>query len=156
MEKQDNSSYSIRLADLGAFLSYSFSRDLLIYQFNATEITTILVIISAGPVLDIVEEYELSFLEQDQAGAYEYQFADTLYSYLTDKNFRLDGPEGCIGLLICGCLCEGCWPVYATMEETPDRLVWKNFSNPRICGSRNRKHHYYYSSKNVLQHVVSA
>lgn len=89
-------------------------------------------IINERSILDIIEEYELSFLEQKQAGAYEYQFADTLYCYLTDKSFSR------IGLLICGCLCEGCWPIYVTMEETLDWVIWKNFFNPHICGS-----HYY-------------
>jgi hypothetical protein len=99
-------------------------------------------IIDERPLLDIVEEYELNFLEQEQAGDYEYQSANILYRYLTDKSSRLGDSENYIGLLICGgCLCEGCWPIYAAMEETPDWVVWRNFSNPHLRGSLGKSYY---------------
>ena len=89
-------------------------------------------IINGRSILDIITDCECPRLGE-AAGGYMEQLADDLYRYLTDKNYRIDGAEGEIGLLICGCLVEGCWPLYAHVNETPDIITWHGFHNPRIC-----------------------
>ena len=87
-------------------------------------------IINERSILDIAEEYERDSLKLKRAGGYEYQFADVLYRYLTDENERKGGR---IGLLICGCFCEGCYPLYTIMEEAEHVVTWRNFFNPHVC-----------------------
>jgi hypothetical protein len=78
-------------------------------------------VINNIPLLDIVTEYESPFIGEN-AGGYEYQFADELYKYIyiSDIDFLEDRR---IGLLICGCLCEGCWPFYVRMESKGDQII---------------------------------
>lgn len=99
------------------------------------------VIINGKCLDEIAREYELSFALEagcpDYAGAYEHQIASELHRYLTDKNYRGDDK---IGLLICNCMCEGCWPLYATMVEEDDVIIWRDFYNPHLSGNNGKYH----------------
>ncbi|MDR1731768.1 MAG: hypothetical protein LBR61_06690 [Synergistaceae bacterium] len=83
-------------------------------------------------ILEIVNEYEAHFftVKKKPNLRYGYQFVKELYRYCVDVNFHSD-----IGLLICGgCLEEGCWPMYCSMKETENTVVWSDFCNPHLSG----------------------
>jgi hypothetical protein len=89
-------------------------------------------IIDERPFLEIAEEYERSHVLGDLRGKYEYQYADELYRYFTDKQYR---DYVGVGLLICGgCLCEGCWPFFCEMTENGGKVIWSKFYNPHLNG----------------------
>jgi len=89
-------------------------------------------IINGRPIMEGVKECERCICyDRDNIGGHMYQFAESLYRYLTDKDYRVEDE---IVLLICGgCLDEFCWPVLAKMEEKPDLITWSDFYNPFIC-----------------------
>ena len=95
-------------------------------------------VINGRPILDYVKECEQRVahngeLEEELIGDYMDQFASTLYRYLANKDCRLFD-NTTIGLMICGgCLCEGCWPLFVKIEETPDVITLFDFYNPYVC-----------------------
>ncbi len=88
-------------------------------------------IINGRSILDIITDCERPLLGES-AGGYMEQLADDLYRYMTDRTYCIDGVKGEIGLLICGCLVEGCWPLYVRMDEKKEVITWYDFYNPRI------------------------
>ena len=96
-------------------------------------------VINGRPILDYVKECEQRIahdgeLDEELIGDYTAQFADKLYRYLANKDYRLFD-NTTIGLMICGgCLDEGCWPLFVKMDDNQDVVTWFDFYNPYVCG----------------------
>ena len=106
---------------------------------SGEEFVAAVITINGQQLLDLIREHEMPYAKKHRqksiAGGYEYQFAEDLYSQLTDKNARTN-PDT-VSLLICdGCLLEDCWPLRTRVKETNDTVIWHGFYNPHRSDER--------------------
>ena len=95
-------------------------------------------LINGRPLLEYVHECERRIYVDRKPIDYMYQFADDLYRYLTDKEYRVDDE---ICLLICGgCLVDLCEPIYVRMDEGSDVITWSDFYNIHTCYDSSDEH----------------
>jgi hypothetical protein len=89
-------------------------------------------IINGRPFGEIVEQFEKLAAEkgQDSYSGYDYgyKYAPVLYDNLQD-NIKF-GNKDEVELMICGgCYCEGCYPLWVTITEEEDRIMWSGLYN---------------------------
>ena len=95
-------------------------------------------LINGRTLLEYVHECEKRIYVDRKPIDYMYQFADDLYRYLTDREYRVDDE---ICLLICGgCLVDLCEPVFVRMEEKSDVIIWSDFYNMHTCYDSSDEH----------------
>ena len=115
-------------------------RQVIVNNCNFGENVHAEIIINGIPFADIAKKHERIAAEKgtgDYKGfEYDYDFAETLYDALANNATRYDESEAQKPLMICnGCQEPGCWGLWVTIEDTDDRIVWRDVNN-RSMASR--------------------
>jgi len=92
------------------------------------------ILIDKQNIIELLKQYELPFARKEGspniAGGYLGLSAKSLYHQLT-RDVSKGWPKGDRCILTCNdCLEDGCWPMFLTVEETENEIIWKDFQQP--------------------------